>query len=91
MLLDLRARKALVSGVANNRSIAWGIAQQLAAVGCDRGSTYLPEEKGRIEARGGFLGAPEPRPVAPPRPIVHPWCERNASQVDEGARLSGRS
>ncbi|MFZ9850872.1 MAG: NADH-specific enoyl-ACP reductase, partial [Vulcanococcus sp.] len=29
MLLDLRGKKALVTGIANNKSIAWGIAQQL--------------------------------------------------------------
>ncbi|MEB3170779.1 MAG: NADH-specific enoyl-ACP reductase, partial [Synechococcaceae cyanobacterium] len=26
MLLDLRGKKALVTGIANNKSIAWGIA-----------------------------------------------------------------
>ena len=29
MLLDLRGKKALVTGIANNKSIAWGIAQLL--------------------------------------------------------------
>lgn len=29
MLLDLTGKKILVTGIANNRSIAWGIAQQL--------------------------------------------------------------
>ena len=51
MLLDLRGKKALVTGIANNRSIAWGIAQQLAAAGCELGVTYLPDEKGRFEAK----------------------------------------
>ena len=31
MLLDLTGKKILVTGIANNRSIAWGIAQQLKA------------------------------------------------------------
>ncbi|MFM7312371.1 MAG: NADH-specific enoyl-ACP reductase, partial [Cyanobium sp.] len=37
MLLDLRGKKALVTGIANNKSIAWGIAQQLHAAGCELG------------------------------------------------------
>ena len=42
MLLDLRGKKALVTGIANNKSIAWGIAQQLHRAGCELGVTYLP-------------------------------------------------
>lgn len=41
-LIDLRGKKALVTGIANNRSIAWGIAQQLHAAGAEIGVTYLP-------------------------------------------------
>ena len=51
MLLDLRGKKALVTGIANNRSIAWGIAQQLAAAGCELGITYLPDDRGRFEGK----------------------------------------
>ena len=51
MLLDLLGRKALVTGIANNRSIASGMAQHLSAAGCELGITYLPEEKGHFEAR----------------------------------------
>jgi enoyl-[acyl-carrier protein] reductase I len=58
MLLDLRGKKALVTGIANNRSIAWGIAQQLAAAGAELGVTYLPDEKGRFEAKVRELTAP---------------------------------
>ena len=43
MLLDLSGKKILVTGIANNRSIAWGIAQQLKAAGAELGITYLPE------------------------------------------------
>ena len=32
MSFDLTGKKALVTGIANNKSIAWGIAQQLHAV-----------------------------------------------------------
>ena len=35
MLLDLTGKKILVTGIANNRSIAWGIAQQLRAAGAE--------------------------------------------------------
>ena len=58
MLLDLRGKKALVTGIANNRSIAWGIAQQLKAAGCELAITYLPDEKGRFETKVRELTAP---------------------------------
>ena len=58
MLLDLRGKKALVTGIANNKSIAWGIAQQLHGAGCELGVTYLPDEKGRFEGKVRELTAP---------------------------------
>ena len=64
MLLDLSGKKALVTGIANNRSIAWGIAQQLHQAGAELGITYLPDEKGRFEAKVGADGAPQSRPVS---------------------------
>ena len=51
MLLDLSGKKILVTGIANNRSIAWGIAQQLRSAGAELGITYLPDEKGRFESK----------------------------------------
>jgi enoyl-[acyl-carrier protein] reductase I len=50
-MLDLTGKKALVTGIANNRSIAWGIAQQLHKAGAEIGVTYLPDEKGRFEKK----------------------------------------
>lgn len=50
-MLDLTGKKALVTGIANNRSIAWGIAQQLHAAGAELGVTYLPDDKGRYEQK----------------------------------------
>lgn len=41
-LIDLRGKKALITGIANNRSIAWGIAQQLHAAGAEIGIAFLP-------------------------------------------------
>ena len=38
--------------------IAWGIAQQLHAAGCELGVTYLPDEKGRFEGKVRDLTAP---------------------------------
>ena len=58
MLLDLTGKKILVTGIANNRSIAWGIAQQLKAAGAELGITYLPDEKGCFEAKVRELTAP---------------------------------
>lgn len=50
-MLDLSGKKALVTGIANNRSIAWGIAQQLHKAGAELGITYLPDDKGRNEKK----------------------------------------
>ena len=41
MLLDLTGKKILVTGIANNRSIAWGIAQQLKAAGAKNGDLVM--------------------------------------------------
>ncbi len=51
VMLDLTGKTALVTGIANNRSIAWGIAQQLHAAGADLGVTYLPDAKGKMEKK----------------------------------------
>lgn len=50
-MLNLTGKKALVLGIANNRSIAWGIAQQLHKAGAELGVTYLPDDKGRFEKK----------------------------------------
>jgi len=50
-MLDLTGKNALVTGIANNRSIAWGIAQQLHQAGATLGITYLPDEKGKLEGK----------------------------------------
>ena len=47
-----------MTGIANNRSIAWGIANQLHAAGAELGITYLPDEKGRFESKVRDLTAP---------------------------------
>ncbi|MGB3571726.1 MAG: enoyl-ACP reductase FabI [Phormidesmis sp.] len=57
-MLNLTGKKALVTGIANNRSIAWGIAQQLHAAGAEIGITYLPDDKGRAESKVKKLTEP---------------------------------
>jgi enoyl-[acyl-carrier protein] reductase I len=57
-VLNLSGKNALVTGIANNKSIAWGIAQQLHAAGANIGITYLPDEKGKMERKVGELVEP---------------------------------
>jgi enoyl-[acyl-carrier protein] reductase I len=57
-MLDLTGKNALITGIANNRSIAWGIAQQLHKAGANIGVTYLPDDKGRFEKKVGELVGP---------------------------------
>jgi enoyl-[acyl-carrier protein] reductase I len=51
IMLDLTGKKALITGIANDKSIAWGIAQQLHKAGASLGVTYLPDERGRFQAK----------------------------------------
>jgi len=65
-MLDLTGKNALVTGIANNRSIAWGIAQQLHKAGATMGMTYLPDEKGKLEKKVAELVEPlEPKLFLP--------------------------
>jgi enoyl-[acyl-carrier protein] reductase I len=57
-VLNLSGKNALVTGIANNKSIAWGIAQQLHAAGANIGITYLPDEKGKMERKVAELVEP---------------------------------
>ena len=57
-MLDLTGKNALVTGIANNRSIAWGIAQQLHKAGANIGISYLPDERGKMEKKVAELVAP---------------------------------
>jgi enoyl-[acyl-carrier protein] reductase I len=76
-MLDLTGKNALVTGIANNKSIAWGIAQQLHAAGANIGVTYLPDEKGRFEKKVGEL-------VAPLNPSLFLPCNvQDDAQVDQ--------
>ncbi|ELR99583.1 enoyl-ACP reductase FabI [Gloeocapsa sp. PCC 73106] len=76
-MLNLSGKRALVTGIANNRSIAWGIAQQLAQGGAELGITYLPDEKGRFEKKVKEL-------VEPLNPTLFLPCNvEDEAQVEE--------
>lgn len=81
----LAGRRGLVLGVVNQRSIAWGIAERLAAEGAELGFTYRSRSAGQWLAR------------ATPRLGGQPWlyrCDVNddgelASVGDEFAKAGG--
>ena len=76
-MLDLTDKKALVTGIANNRSIAWGIAQQLHQAGAEMGVTYLPDDRGRFEKKVRDL-------VSPINPTLFLPCNvQDDAQIDE--------
>ncbi|MBD3766741.1 MAG: SDR family oxidoreductase, partial [Gammaproteobacteria bacterium] len=55
----LANKRALVIGVANDRSIAWGIAKQLHAQGAEVILTYQTDKlKSRVEAAAAELNSP---------------------------------
>src|SRR6478609_5713964 len=54
----LKGKRGLVMGVANNRSIAWGIAKAAADAGAELAFTYQGDAlKKRVEPLAGELGA----------------------------------
>jgi enoyl-[acyl-carrier protein] reductase I len=75
-MLNLTGKNALVTGIANNRSIAWGIAQQLHQAGANLGVTFLPDEKGRYEKKVAEL-------VEPLQPSLFLPCDvQNDEQIE---------
>ena len=75
-MLNLTGKNALVTGIANNRSIAWGIAQQLHKAGANLGITYLPDSRGRFEKKVREL-------VEPLNPSIFLPCDvQDDSQID---------
>ena len=74
-MLDLTGKNAFVTGIANNRSIAWGIAQQLHKAGANLGVTYLPDDRGRFKQKVSEL-------VEPLNPSIFVPCNvQNDEQV----------
>lgn len=74
-MLDLTGKNALITGIANNRSIAWGIAQQLHKAGANLGVTFLPDERGRYEQKVRELV----KPLAPS--LVLPCDVQDDAQI----------
>jgi len=82
-MLNLTGKNALVTGIANNRSIAWGIAQQLHKAGANLGVTYLPDEKGRFEKKVAEL-------VEPLNPSIFLPCNvQDDAQIQETFKTIG--
>ena len=74
-MLNLTGKNALVTGIANDRSIAWGIAQQLHKAGANLGITYLPDDRGRFEKKVAEL-------VEPLNPSLFLPCDvQNEAQI----------
>ncbi len=76
-MLDLSGKTALVTGIANNRSIAWGIAQQLHQAGAKLAITYLPDDRDRTLSKVKDLVAP----LSPE--LLLPCDVQNDVQIDE--------
>ncbi|TAN08141.1 MAG: enoyl-ACP reductase [Rhodanobacteraceae bacterium] len=54
----LQGKRALVTGILSNRSIAWGIAQALHREGAELALTYVDEKfRGRVDDAAGQLGS----------------------------------
>src|SRR3954470_18274795 len=69
----LTGRKALVVGMANDRSIAWGCAQAMRRAGAEIAMTYLNERaRAHVEPLAQAVGAP----------IFLPLDVRDPGQVD---------
>lgn len=72
-LIDLRGKRGLILGIANDRSIAWGCARVMAACGAQLAVTYLND-----------AAEPHVRPLAESLgcPIVLPCDVRAAGQLE---------
>jgi enoyl-[acyl-carrier protein] reductase I len=76
-MLDLSGKTALVTGIANNKSIAWGIAQQLHQAGAKLAITYLPDDRDRTLSKVKDLV----EPLSPD--LLLPCDVQNDAQIDE--------
>jgi enoyl-[acyl-carrier protein] reductase I len=52
----MKGKRGLVMGVANKNSIAWGVAQQLAAQGAELAFSYIPAMESRVRPLGEQIG-----------------------------------
>ncbi len=65
-MISFEGKKGLVLGVANQRSIAHGVAAELARLGAELALTYGPDPKGRFESFVRDLAAELKAPLALP-------------------------
>src|SRR5680860_1435352 len=64
----LANKRALIVGVASNRSIAWGIAEAMSRAGAELAFTYQNERlKSRVEKLAGDCGSD----IAVPLSLIH--------------------
>lgn len=52
----MKGKRGLVMGVANKNSIAWGVAQQLAAQGAELAFSYIPAMESRVKSLADTIG-----------------------------------
>lgn len=52
----MKGKRGLIMGVANKNSIAWGVAQQLAAQGAELAFSYIPAMESRVRPLGDSIG-----------------------------------
>src|SRR5215467_6416793 len=77
----MRGRRGLVMGVANNHSIAWGIARTLAANGAEVAFTYQGEAQAkRLKPLAASIGAE----------ILLPGDVEDDDQLDKAFSMLGR-
>lgn len=55
----MRGKRGLVMGIANQNSIAWGIASQLAAQGAELAFSYIPAMERRVRSLAESIGVTE--------------------------------
>ena len=78
----MKGRRGLIMGVANDHSIAWGIAQKLAEQGAELAFTYQGEAFGRrVKPLAEKIGAS----------LVLPCDVEDSASVDDGVRRRSRS
>ena len=78
----MRGKRGLILGVANNRSLAWGIAKACRAQGADVAFTYQGDAlKKRVEPLAQEIGAARARPLRRDRPRDHRRCVRTLQKT----------
>ena len=86
----MRGKRGLILGVANNRSLAWGIARACRAQGAEVGLTYQGDAlKKRVEPLAQEIGAQRARPLRRDRARDHRRGVRGRAEGLGHARFRG--